>query len=437
MKKILKTFFVIFLLFLSLQVNAAEPINGYFFYGQDCPHCAKEGAFLESLMVKYPELEINKFEIYYNKENAKLMQEIAETLKISINGVPFLFIGDQYFIGYSENITSIEVEDKVQDCLNDGCSDVVGIILDLERVQKEIKESPSPTSNNQEEVIDEKPNEEEMINSPEEKSKDFNEINTGKENIKEVNFKRIAVPFLGEINPLDFSLPALTVIMGFLDGFNPCAMWVLLFLISLLLGMENRKKMWILGTAFIVGSAAVYFLFMSAWLNLILFLGFVFWLRLIIGFVALGGGLFGLKEFFFNKKISGCNIVQNGERQKIFNRLKKIINQKSFWISFGGIIILAFAVNLIELVCSAGLPAVYTQVLALNNLTNWKYYLYILLYILFFMLDDLFVFFMAMITLQMTGITTKYSKYSRLIGGLLMIIIGLLLIFKPSWLMFG
>lgn len=94
-------------------------------------------------------------------------------------------------------------------------------------------------------------------------------------------------------------------------------------------------------------------------------------------------------------------------------------------------------VNLVELVCSAGLPAIYTQILALNNLPVWQYYLYILLYILFFMLDDLFVFFVAMITLQMTGITTKYSKYSRLVGGFLMLIIGLLLILKPEWLMFG
>ena len=85
--------------------------------------------------------------------------------------------------------------------------------------------------------------------------------------------------------------------MGALDGFNPCAMWTLLFLISLLLEIENRKRMWILGTAFIVASASVYFLFMSAWLNLILFLGFVIWIRMFIGIMALLGGGYSLKEF--------------------------------------------------------------------------------------------------------------------------------------------
>jgi len=96
-----------------------------------------------------------------------------------------------------------------------------------------------------------------------------------------------------------------------------------------------------------------------------------------------------------------------------------------------------FLVNLVELICSAGLPAVFTQVLALNELAKWQYYLYILLYIFFFMLDDLFVFSFAMITLQMTGITTKYVKYTRLIGGIILAIIGILILFRPDLLMFG
>jgi hypothetical protein len=105
-------------------------------------------------------------------------------------------------------------------------------------------------------------------------------------------------------------------------------------------------------------------------------------------------------------------------------------------LALGGIVALAFAVNLVELVCSAGLPAIYTQVLALNGLHSWQYYLYILFYIFFFMLDDLFIFFVAMVTLQMTGVTTKYARVSRLVGGLVMLVIGLMLIFKPDWLMF-
>lgn len=194
--------------------------------------------------------------------------------------------------------------------------------------------------------------------------------------------------------------------------------------------------MWLLGTVFIAVSAFVYFLFMSAWLNLILFLGFVVFLRVAIGLLAIFGGGYSLKEFIYTKN-SGCKVANNEKRVKVFDKMKSLVQEKNLWISLGGIILLAFAVNLVELLCSAGLPAVYTQVLAINDMPNLQYYMYILLYIFVFMIDDLIIFFVAMFTLEMTGVTTKYARVSRLIGGLIMLTIGLMLIFKPEWLMFG
>ena len=247
---------------------------------------------------------------------------------------------------------------------------------------------------------------------------------------------KITVPILGQLDTKTISLPLITIILGTLDGFNPCAMWTLLFLISLLLGMKDRRRMWVLGTTFIVASAAVYFLFMAAWLNLILFLGFIIWIRVLIGLVALGGGGWNLKKYFKDKD-GGCEVTGDEKRRKTFDRLKEVTQQKNFWVAFIGIITLAFAVNLVEAICSAGLPAVFTQLLILNDLPTWQYYAYILLYIFFFMLDDLLIFIIAMVTLKMTGISTKYARWSNLIGGILMLLIGLLLLFKPEWLLFG
>lgn len=399
MKKFLFSFFILvsILILPVISANASESITAYFFYGDGCPHCAKEMQFLQEMQEVYPNLEIKSFEIYRSKENALLLQKIGKSLKTDVSGVPFSVIGDEYFVGYAENITSEEIKSQIEKCNNGGYSDKIANIM----------------------------------NSENENKKD------SKQNIEsEKKEKIINLPLIGKIDAYKFSLPILTIIMGLLDGFNPCAMWTLLFLISLLLGMKNRKRMWILGTAFIIASASVYFLFMSAWLNLILFLGLVIWVRIVIGILALFGGGYSLKEFLFNEG-SGCKVANDESRQKVFQKLKATVGKNSFWLALGGIITLAFLVNLVELICSAGLPAVYTQVLALNELAGWQYYLYILLYIFFFMLDDLFIFFMAMITLEMTGLSTKYSKYSQLIGGLIMLVIGLLLIFKPQWLMFG
>ena len=328
--------------------------------------------------------------------------------------VPFLVIGDEYFVGYSEEVTPGEIERRVKECSLGGCPDSVGPIVGVTAVPPKEAKPPEP----------------EQPKTVDSATATTTSAGAGKTE------KMINLPFVGNVNALTFSLPLLTVIMGLLDGFNPCAMWTLLFLISLLLGMQDRKKMWLLGTAFIAASAAVYFMFMAAWLNLIILLGFMVWVRIALGLLALFGGGYSLKEYFTNKD-NTCKVEESDNKQKIFERLKAVVQHNSLWLALGGIIALAFVVNLVELICSAGLPAVYTQVLAINELPGWQHYFYILLYIFFFMLDDMFVFIAAMVTLKLTGLTTKYTRMSRLIGGVLMLIIGLLLIFKPEWLILG
>ncbi len=246
----------------------------------------------------------------------------------------------------------------------------------------------------------------------------------------------LTIPILGTIQTANLSLPALSVVIGLIDGFNPCAMWTLLFLISLLLGMKNKKRMWTLGITFIVASAFVYFLFLSAWLNFFLILGFVFWIRITIGLFAIGVGIYNLREYQKNKD-GTCKTSDDEKRRKTLDKLKGITHERKFILALGGIILLAFAVNLIELVCSAGLPAIFTQILSISNLSPGQHYSYILIYIFFFMVDDIVVFAIAMITLQAVGIQSKYARLSRLIGGIIMLIIGVLLLFKPEILMFG
>lgn len=378
----------------SNSIYAADKINLYLFWGEGCPHCKKEKEFLQKLVQTNEDVQLHDFEVYKNPENQIKLQEAAKKLNTEVNGVPFLVIGDKYIVGYAnDETTGKEIVRIIEDVRKRDCPDIL--------------------------KIDVKPNTE-----------------VGLDCDANIESAKPSLPKFANIDLEKLSLPALTIVLGFLDGFNPCAMWVLLFLISLLIGMQDKKKMWILGIAFIMSSASVYMLFMVAWLNLFMFVGYIVWIRVFIAGIALLGGYSSLKKFL-SKDSSGCDVVGDEKRKNVFEKLGKITSNKSLWVSIIGIAALAFAVNLVELVCSAGLPAVYTQVLVLNNLGKLQYYLYILLYILFFMFDDLFVFFVAMKTLQMTGITTKYVKWSRLIGGILMVAIGLLLLFRPEILMFG
>ena len=389
---------LVFSLFSSLasaqNITESEEINVYFFWAEGCPHCSAEKVFLDKLEQKYENLNIHRLEVTKNRENAELLAKVGKELNADVSGVPFTVVGEQYFIGwYNEETTGKAIEDAVQCAIKNHCTDVVsGLVTPITQREQPISSKTIP--------------------------------------------EKLNLPILGEVETKNVSLPVLTILIGALDGFNPCAMWVLLFLISMLLGMQNKKKMWIFGSVFIGASAFVYFLFMAAWLNIFLFIGFVFWVRLIIGGIALWAGYYNLKEYFTNP-LSGCKVTGERKRQKVFGNLKKIIQERHVVIALLGLIVLAFAVNLVELICSAGLPAVYTQILALNNLPSWQYYSYLALYIFIFMLDDLIVFFAAMITLQVTGVSTKYSRISHLIGGIVMLIIGLLMLLKPELLMFG
>ena len=362
--------------FIPVYANKTDVIID-FFWAEGCPHCTHEKNFLDELKVKYPDLKINSYEISKNQTNINLLQQKGKQLSADVSGVPFTVIGSNYVSGFgTKDTTGKQIEDLIKQNLSQE---------QIDKVQG--------------------------------------------------NIASIHLPFIGEINAKQMSLPILTLTIALVDGFNPCAMWTLLFLISLLLGMKNRKRMWILGIAFIVSSAFVYFLFLAAWLNLFIFLGLVVWVRVIIALVALVAGVLNLKELLENK--SGCKVMGDEKRQKVFEKIKNITSKKSFILALSGIILLAFAVNLVELICSAGLPAIYTKILSMYQLPTWQYYLYLIFYIFVFMIDDLFVFFTAMVTLQAVGIQSKYTKASHLVGEIIMLIIGLLMLFKPDILMFG
>ena len=250
--------------------------------------------------------------------------------------------------------------------------------------------------------------------------------------------EKYEVPVLGKIRAKEVSLPLLAVVLGLVDGFNPCAMWILVFLISMLFGMKDRKKMWILGGTFILTSGVVYMLFMVSWLNLAVFLSSVKLIRLLIAVFSIIFGMYNIYRYVDSLgKEDGCDVTDKEDRKKIMKKIRKITGNQKFILSILGIMALAVSVNILELLCSLGLPVVFTNVLAINHLNAFEYGIYIFIYILFFLIDDILVFVIAMISMKIKGISNKYTKYSHLIGGIIMLILGILMAIKPEWLMFN
>ena len=395
----LKKKMVLLLLLLFPTLVSAKEVNLYLFHGDGCPHCAKEREYLKEIEKEYDDVNIHLYEVWYDTDNQELMEKVKKELNSSTNYVPLTIIGDKYTVGFNDN-TKLMIKNNIEKCLKEDCEDVVGNVLagktaNETTIKKEVKEQ----------------------------KKD-----------KEDSIKDL--PILGKVDVKKVSLPIIAAVIGLVDGFNPCAMWVLIFLISMLLGTKDRKKMWILGLTFLFTSAFIYLLFMVAWLNVAIKMNTVIWLRITIAIIAIIAAFINLKSFYKSlKKDTGCEVVDSKKRKNIIEKIKKFTLEKSLILGLLGVMTLAVSVNFIELACSAGLPLLFTQILALNNLSKLSYMIYILIYIFFFLIDDIIVFVIAMFTLKITGISNKYSKYSHLIGGIIMLLIGLLMIIKPEWLM--
>ena len=395
---------VIFSLFISLMfisnIKAEENlVNLYLFYSNTCSHCEAEMKLLDELQEDYDNLRIYKYEISEDK-NSLLLSKVSEMFNTNVTGVPFTIIGEKTFFGYSEENSKKKFVGTIEYYSSHGYVDKVGEYLG--------NELPTYEINNNDITVDEY-------------IKDYGEYNFN-------------IPIIGTVSTKDLTLPLIAIIMGFIDGVNPCAMWVLLFLISMLIGMHDRKKMFILGGAFLLTSALIYFFIMLAWLNIAVLVTKITIIRLVIAIIALLGGLYNLYSVYKTKE-NGCNVTTKKDRKKILERIKKFTSEKSLMLSVIGVIALAISVNLIELACSAGLPVMFTQILAINNLTKVEYLCYIILYIVFFLIDDFIIFLLAITSMKVSGISAKYGKVSKIIGAIFLIIIGVLLILKPEWLM--
>jgi len=398
MKKFLIILFAL-LLVIPVNVNAEsqkeKAIDIHLFYLSTCPHCKSEMEYLDELKDDY-NINIHKYEVT-NQENNNLLIKVQEIIAGRSNNVPYTVIGNKYLIGFS-NTRKLEIKNLVKAYSENNYIDVVGGISD-----------GSITADNYADI---------------------------KEELEVKIDEKVDIPFLGEVNPKNISIPLAAVLIGIVDGFNPCAMWVLLFLITMLINMKDKKRMFILGMTFILTSGLIYAAIMLAWLNIVVSITEISWIRVCIGLFAVGAGVFNIKNYLKERdKEDGCEVVDDKKRKKTIKKIKSFTSEKNFWLAIIGVIALALSVNIVELACSAGLPLLFTQILALNNLSDTQIAINILIYITFFLIDDIIIFTVAMFTLKVTGITTKYTKWSHLIGGLIMLLIGLLLVFRPEWIM--
>ncbi|PWB45627.1 MAG: hypothetical protein C3F18_12975 [Nitrosomonadales bacterium] len=352
-------------------------IQFYFFWSETCPHCLEARPFVEAIPAARPWVGLHSLELTHHPEHARLYQTMAAQLGEKAVSVPALLFCGEMHVGWDKaGTTGAEIARRLDECHARVLADSA-------------PESPAAA--------------------------------------------KLLLPVLGEVVPQQFSLPLLTIAIAALDAFNPCAFFVLLFLLSLLVRQQSRKRMLAIGGIFVLFSGLMYFAFMAAWLNLFQLLGNLAWVTLAAGALAVFAGAVNIKDFFASGRGLSLSIPES-RKPGIYCRARAILGAGSLPAMVLATILLALAANFYELLCTAGFPMVYTRLLTLSGLSPVMHYLYLALYNLVYAVPLALIVLAFVRSMGARRLTEREGRLLKLLSGAMMLELGVLLLVAPEWL---
>ena len=354
-------------------------IQLYFFWSRYCPHCNEARPFIEGLAREFPWLALRSLEVSSSAQNARLYMDLAGSLGQEASAVPgFLFCGEMH-VGYeSDATTGAMLRARLLEC------------------RQRLAGGASPP-------------------------------------LRADAGAAVEIPWLGRIDPQAASLPLVTVILAGLDAFNPCAFFVLLSLLSLMVHARSRTRMAVVGGVFVLFSGLIYFVFMAAWLNVFLLLGELRAVTLVAGLTALVMGVLNVKDYVWFRRGPSLSIPENA-KPGLFARMRALVGATALAPMLAGTVVLAIAANSYELLCTAGFPMVYTRILTFNALPTGGYYGYLALYNLIYIMPLAIIVAVFTATLGSRKLSEHEGRLLKLLSGTMMLLLGALLLFVPQFL---
>ena len=371
--------------------EARGPAAVYFFWGDGCPHCEEARPVLEGLVRRYPGSELRAYEVWYDQGSAELFARIAKARGFAPTGVPAILVGERYWIGYSPGIAA-QIEAALAACSRVGCPDPgAGVIPGIAGEPAATEPRPSAGGT---EVVE--------------------------------------LPFVGPVDLAGQSLWVSTALISFVDGFNPCSLWVLSILVALALHTGSRKTVLLIGLIFITVTAGVYALFIAGLFTALSIISFGGGLQIVVALIALFFGAINIKDYFFYKK--GLSFtIDDRSKPGIYRGMRRVIDAgESFWGLAGATVVLAAGVSLIEFSCTAGFPVLWTNLLASQEVPALTFALLLLLYMIIYQLDELALFTVAVFTLKASRVEERQGRILKLIGGILMLTLAGVMVINPA-----
>ena len=387
--------------------SQSKKVKIEYFGRKDCKNCANLEKFLKELSTKRDDFEYVEHKIDESKEEKAFFDETTSKLKL-VKGTPIIYIDGHIIQGFN---TADTTGKEIENLINSGKTK--DKILTLKEYV-ESGQTGNVSSNGAVctgDTVCEVPG-----------------LTKGAENQVLVN-----IPIINKtVDLTNYSLLTMSIILGTIDGFNPCAMWVLVLFLTALIAVGNKVKMFRVAGLFILAEAVMYFFILNAWIYAWDFVGLDKWVTPLVGIVGIIGGIFFIRNYLKKGDTLECEVTDFEQRAKISKKIKDIANKPFTLLTALAIIGLALSVNVIEFACSVGIPQTYTKILQINEVPFWTRQFYTFIYIIGYMIDDIIVFGFALMSVNKLQLTTKYSKWVNLFGGILMIILGLIMLIKPS-----
>ena len=372
--------------------DGTPTVRLYYFFSPTCPHCQAAAPFIDELAARSPWLEVQKFSVKDHRANSRFYYETALALGTQALSVPGFVFCRQVLIGYdSAESTGAE------------------IAAALEKCHEQRLANPSPAQS----------------------TAGADAAGEPATAVGEPAGTTVHLPFIGAVDAKAFSLPVLTLVLAGMDAFNPCAFFVLLFLLSLLVHAKSRTRMAIVGGTFVLFSGLVYFVFMAAWLNVFLIAGELRVITAVAGLVALLVAVLNIKDYFWFKAGPSLSIPESA-KPGLFKRMREIVASGSLGPMLASTVLLAIVANSYELLCTAGFPMVYTRVLTLAELETWQYYAWLAVYNVIYVIPLLAIVIVFVRTMGARKLSEAEGRILKLISGFMMLGFGLLLLIAPQ-----
>lgn len=371
---------------ISIVFADKPPLEVHFFYGETCPHCAAEQRFLNDIEKWYPDVVIHRYSTS-NRSNIELLVELLKQYGAEqyFGSVPMTFVGDEFFPGF-DNVVGVQIESALQRYLEHNGG------LPLNGAAGTIST--------------------EAYSTP------------------------VELPFVGRVDAGTYSLPALAVLLGFLDGFNICSLGALVLILGLVLALRSRRKILLFGGAFILTTAVIYGFLIILWYQLFSFLApYIRVMGVLIGLLGIGGGIFFFNQFLKYRKYGpACETTGSKIVARFSTKVQKSFRGPGGILTLLGIIFLfAVVITVVEFPCSAVVPVIFAGILAEAQLAPLLYLFYIMLFVCFYMLDELVIFLVAVLTTRLWMTSPKFVTWATLVEGMVLFTLGLYYFVSTLW----